>query len=155
MAQKHHPDTLRRRLEQFAAGFPFYRLFGFELLQIEPGRSTCRVVFRPDLANPDGSVHGGVIATLIDAGITHALLMTDSYKQVRETKGTLSSVELRVKYLRPLRQGAMICESRITHPGRRIIHGESTVSDEQGKTIAKGDAIFVRTLGTAAAAGEE
>ncbi len=147
MDQQRDPDKLRLKLEQFAASFPFYRLFGFELLEIEPGRSICRVVFRPDLANPDGSVHGGVIATLIDAGITQALLMTDSYQQVRETRGTLSSVELRVKYLRPLRQGAMTCQSRITHPGKRIIHGESTVSDEQGKTIATGDAIFVRTLG--------
>lgn len=154
MAQQHDPDRLRLKLKQFAASFPFYRLFGFELLEIEPGRSICRVLFRPDLANPDGSMHGGVIATLIDAGITQALLMTDSYQEVRDAKGALSSVELRVKYLKPLREGAMICESRITHLGNRIIHGESTVSDQGGKTIATGDAIFVRTLGTAVA-GEE
>ena len=147
MAQQNDPDTLRLKLKQFAAGFAFYRLFGFELVEIEPGRSTCRVVFRPDLANPDRSIHGGVIATLIDAGITQALLMTDSYQQVRETRGTLSSVELRVKYLRPLREGAMTCQSRITHLGKRIIHGESAVSDDKGRIVANGDAIFVRTLG--------
>jgi uncharacterized protein (TIGR00369 family) len=154
MDQKQDPDRLRLKLKQFAAAFAFYRLVGFELVEIEPGRSVCRVAFRPDLANPDGRMHGGVIATLIDAGITQALLMTDSYQQVRETKGTVSSVELRVKYLRPLREGAMTCESRITHLGNRIIHGEGTVSDEAGRTIATGDAIIVRTLGQGAP-GEE
>jgi hypothetical protein len=33
MARQHDPDRLRLKLEQFAASFPFYRLFGFELLE--------------------------------------------------------------------------------------------------------------------------
>ena len=66
---------------------------------------------RPDLQNANGVMHGGVIATLIDAAITQAMLMTDEYQAVRDTKGSMTSVDLRVKYLRPLTRGAR-CATR-------------------------------------------
>ncbi len=148
--QVRDPGKLREKLLAFAKGFPFYNLIGFELIDLGPGWSKARIPLRPDLRNPDGVMHGGVIATLVDIGITQAILMTDAYQEVRETKGTLSSVDLRIKYLRPLTQGAMTCESKVIHQGRRVIHADSVVTNDQGKPLATGDAIYVVTLGQGA-----
>jgi acyl-CoA thioesterase len=140
-------SKLKQKLLEFAERFPFYRLLGIELVDLGPGWSVTRATLRDDLKNPDGVMHGGVIATLIDIGITQSILMTDSFQEVRDTRGMLPSVELTVKYLRPLTAGAMTCQSRIIHPGKRVIHAVAVVTDEQQKQIALGDAIVMRTLG--------
>jgi acyl-CoA thioesterase len=149
MAEGRDPEKLRQKLHQFAAKWPYFNLIGFEVVELEPGRSKTRVTFRSDLTNPDGVMHGGVIATLIDAGITQAMLMTDEYAQVRDTRGSMSTVDLGVKYVRAVRGGAITCESEIVHRGRRVVHARAVVRDERGKEIALGTATMLITLGDA------
>jgi len=141
------PEVLKQKLRKFAEGFAFFKLLGIELVDFSPRWSKTRVALRDDLRNANGVMHGGIIATLIDAGITQAMLMTDEYQQVRDTKGSMSSVDLRVKYLRPLTSGAAICEARITHLGKRVGHASAVVTNEEGKEIALGDSIVMITLG--------
>jgi uncharacterized protein (TIGR00369 family) len=143
------PETLKRRLFEFANDFPFFKLIGFELVDVEPRWSKTRISFRPELRNPNGVLHGGVIATLIDAGISQAMLMTEEYQKVRETKGSMTSVDLRVKYLRPVTEGIVTCEARISHLGRRIGHANAVVTSADGKEIALGDSIIMLSLGDA------
>ncbi|MFQ5515568.1 MAG: hypothetical protein ACE5FG_14220 [Myxococcota bacterium] len=53
---------------------------------------------REELRNPNGAVHGGAIASLIDAGITQAMLMTEEYQvAVREKQGFLTTIDLRIR----------------------------------------------------------
>ena len=135
--------TTREELLQFAAQFPFFNLIGLEVLDAEPGRSTTSIAFRPDLTQPFGIIHGGVIATLIDTGIAHALLLTERFQQLRQEGGALVSVDLRVKYFRPVSEGTMRCESVITRMGRQVIHAESVVTNDAGKEVARGDSIYM------------
>src|SRR5262245_44877522 len=107
------PEVLKQKLRKFAQDFVFFNLLGIELVDFSPRWSKTRIALRDDLRNANGVLHGGIIATLIDVGITQAMLMTDEYQQVRDTKGSMTSVDLRVKYLRPLASGAAICEARI------------------------------------------
>lgn len=146
-ASSHDSEKLKRKLQEFAAGFPFFKLIGFELLDLSPGWSKTAVTLRDDLRNPNGVMHGGVLATLVDAGITQAMLMTDIYQQVRETKGFMTTVDLRMKYLRPLTGGTATCEATIPHLGRRVCHAAATVVNDDGKVVATGDSIVMITLG--------
>lgn len=147
MEVKRDPEKLKQKLREFAQGFPFFQLVGFEVLDFGPSWARCQVKVRRELENPNGFVHGGVVATLIDATITQSLLMTDEYQQVRDTQGSLSTVDLHVKYLRPARQGRLICEAKVVHLGKRIIHAHAAVRDEEGKDIALGDASLMIVLG--------
>jgi len=146
------PEVLKQKLADFAKSFPFFNLLGFEVIDFGPAWSTTRIAFRADLCNPNGVMHGGALATLIDAGITQAILMTDVYQDVRDSKGSMSSVDLRVRYLRPLTSGFATCEARIPHLGRRIGHASAVVKNDQGKEIALGDAMLMITLGDASKA---
>jgi uncharacterized protein (TIGR00369 family) len=147
MASPRDPDKLKSKLLAFAQDFSFFKLVGFEVLDCGPKWSRCQIRIRPELLNPNGVLHGGVISTLIDAGITQAMLMTDEYQVVRDTQGAMSTVDLHVKYLRPISSGLAICESNIVHLGKRIVHAQSEVKTGDGKAIALGSASMILVAG--------
>lgn len=150
-ASPNDPDKLKAKLIEFAKDFAFFKHMGFELVDFGPKWATARIALKPELRNANGVMHGGVLATLIDASITQAMLMTDEYQQVRETKGSMSNADLRVRYLRPLTDGVAQCEARIIHMGKRVAHASAVVTNEQGKEVALGDSILMITIGSGAA----
>ena len=108
---------------------------------MRPGWSMLKVAYRHDLTQPAMIMHGGIIATLIDTGIAHAILLTNVHKHDGNT--SIVSVDLRVKYFRPVSEGIIYCESTVTAAGRQIIHAESIVRTEDGKEVARGDSIYM------------
>jgi uncharacterized protein (TIGR00369 family) len=145
-------EKLHRKLTEHALRFPLFRLLGVELEDFRPGFARTRLPLRDDLKNANGMMHGGIIATLIDITITQAMLMTDEYQRVRETHGLMTSVDLRIKYLRPLSSGDAICEATIPHLGRRISHANAVVKSAEDKPLAFGDSTILITLGDPQAA---
>ncbi len=127
----------------YAEQFPFFNLIGLEVLDVRPGWSRARLQHRPDLTQPAGVMHGGIIASLIDSGIAHALLLTERFQELRAEGGALVSVDLRVKFFRPVSDGGIVCESTVTRLGRQVIHAESVVTNEEGKEVARGDATYM------------
>jgi acyl-CoA thioesterase len=143
------PDRYSREgILAFAEQFPFFRLIGLEVIDVAPGWSKTRLEHRSDLAQPAGILHGGVIASLIDTGIAHALLMTDRFRELREEQGALVSVDLRVKFLRPVSEDAVVCEAKVLRLGRQVIHAEAVVSGPDDKEVARGDAIYMAVPGS-------
>ena len=136
-------ERFREALLERARTLPFFHLIGLEVLELEPSRSKAAVTFRSDLTQPAGILHGGVIATLIDTGIAHAILPEPAIQSLIEADGHIVSVELSVKYLRPVSEGRIVCDSRVTRLGRQIIHAASVVVNDAGKEVARGDAIYM------------
>ncbi|HEY6557727.1 MAG TPA: PaaI family thioesterase [Polyangiaceae bacterium] len=132
----------------FAKHFPFFNLIGLELLDLKPRWSLTRITARPDLNQPAGILHGGIIASLIDTGIAQAMLLTDEFQKVRAEAGALVSVDLRVRYLRPVSSGFITCESNIVHLGRKIVHASSLVKNDAGKDVALGESIYMIVPGS-------
>ena len=58
-----------------AREWPFFKLIGMEVVDMRPGWSMLKVAYRPDLTQPAMIMHGGIIATLIDTGIAHSILL--------------------------------------------------------------------------------
>jgi acyl-CoA thioesterase len=147
MAGKHDPEKLRGKLFAYAKQVAFFDMIDLEVEDFGPGWSRCTIRPGEDLRNSNGAIHGGVIASLIDAGAFEALLMTEEYQTiVREQGGSLSTLDLRVRYLRPLTGDVATCQSKITRLGKRIVHASGVVNNSAGKEIAFGDTImmFVR-----------
>ena len=131
-------DALRAR----AAALPFFRLIGLDVVDLAPGRSVLAIRHRPDLAQPVGILHGGVMAALVDTGIAYAVLARDEIRPLVEAGGSVVAIDLRIKYFRPVAGGALTCVSTVTRMGRRVIHGESVVTNEASKEVARGDSIY-------------
>lgn len=133
----------KEELATFFDKFPFFQLLGMKLLDIEPGKARLAMNYRHDLCQPAGIMHGGAIASLVDTAIAHAILLTDRYRVASQRGALLVSVDLRIKYIRPVSEGQVICDATITRMGRQIIHADSIVVNEAGKEVARGDSIYM------------
>ena len=147
MSEAPRPSGSKQDVLNFAARFPFFNLIGLEVVDVAPGWSKTRITWRDDLTQPFGVMHGGVIASLIDTGIAHTLLLEEHIQELIQRGGAIVSVDLRVKYLRPVSAGTITCESKIARLGRQVIHLESVVVNEEGKEVARGDAIYMAVEG--------
>ena len=95
-----------------------------------------RVAFscEPDesLYNPIGSVHGGVMCTLLDSALGCA-----AHSTLPAGIG-YTSIEIKVNYLRPVQIGAgkLTAIGTVTKRGQRVIFADGEVLDAVGNVIA-------------------
>jgi uncharacterized protein (TIGR00369 family) len=89
---------------------------------------TCTVVlpYAGHLCNPQGSVHGGVIATAMDVSMGHLC---------HRFLSTAVTVEMNLRFFRPL-TGEGSCTAAILNGGRRLVHMESRLTDDAGRLVA-------------------
>lgn len=93
---------------------PFGELPGLHFVQIEGGKSVCRLDVAPQLFNPVGVVHGGVMYALADTGMGGALVSDLQKDQF------CSTIEIKISYLRTVTGGTLTCNESIMHRGKRI-----------------------------------
>ena len=117
--------------ERFINNNSFPRLMGVVLDAIGDSRARLSVEVTERLKQPQGVMHGGAIATLIDTAVALAIVGTT------ETDERFTTVNMSVNYLSPVREGRVAAEARIVRKGRRIIVADCEVSDSDGKLIAK------------------
>ncbi|UPK76758.1 PaaI family thioesterase [Nocardioidaceae bacterium SCSIO 66511] len=93
-------------------------------------RQTCtvRLPYAPHLCNPQGSVHGGVITTAMDISMGH---LCHRYLH------TAVTIEMQLRFFRPL-TGDATCVGQLLRPGRRIVHLESRLYDDDNRLTAVG-----------------
>ncbi len=88
-----------------------------------------------------GNVHGGVLATIIDAATFWAAFM-----RIPEESG-LVNVDLKLNYLKPVKDGMLIAEGRAIHSGNLISYAEATVYNESRQTVAHGTSTLATLQG--------
>ncbi|MGC7264667.1 PaaI family thioesterase [Mycobacteroides abscessus subsp. abscessus] len=113
---------------------PIARLLGMQLEDIEFGTVSFSVVTRPEFANPLGTLHGGVCATLLDSVLGCAVHST------LEPGIGYGTLELKVNYVRtvPVDGERLVATGTVLHPGRRVATAEGKVVDSQGRLVAHG-----------------
>jgi uncharacterized protein (TIGR00369 family) len=107
-------------------------LLGMEMETVEPGSVTFTVRTRPDFANPSGTLHGGITATLLDSAMACAVL-----SELPPDVGS-TTVDLSVTYLRPVPLDGRRLHARgvVLHRGRRIAAAQGRVTDDRDRLIA-------------------
>lgn len=120
--------------EQAFGSFFFARFLGlsFEYLPLDAPdaeKEVCRVTFplTAMLRNPQGSLHGGVMASAMDISMGHL---------VNKIAGPGATIELKVQFMRPVMEGPVTCEGRFTRKGRSIAFMESRLMGPDGKLAA-------------------
>ncbi|MFF8993933.1 PaaI family thioesterase [Streptomyces sp. NPDC014983] len=115
------------------ADIPFIgHLLGMRFEEVEHGRVVVSLDTRPDFANPLGTVHGGIAATLLDSAMGCAVHTT-----LAAGVG-YTTLELKVNYIRAARTDGqtLTAEGSVIHAGRRTATAEGKVLDEQGRLVA-------------------
>lgn len=110
------------------------QLIGMEVEQIEHGAVVFSVRTRPEFANPLGTLHGGICATMLDSVMGCAVHTT------LEAGVGYGTLELKVNYIRtvPTDGRKLLATGTIIHVGRRTATAEGKVVDEDGKLVAHG-----------------
>ncbi|GAC1701157.1 MAG: PaaI family thioesterase [Candidatus Limnocylindrales bacterium] len=137
-ARRVFADALATYRQDFGTFF-LARLLGLEISY--PG-DTCVVVFRPAefLFNPQGTLHGGVIATVMDISMGHLLH--------HATAGPGATLEMQTQYLRPAGKATLTCTGRFLKQGRRVSFLASELRDGDG-LVAFATATWGSAPGTA------
>ena len=84
---------------------PIY--LGIELLRFAPGKLWCRATIRDELLTPFGTVHGGVVAGIIDH-ITGVVLYP-----LMPPKHWAATTEIKTNYIAPVQAGVLDTESTV------------------------------------------
>ena len=113
------------KLQEFGSFF-LSRMMGLEI-EVKPDLCIVKFQSEPTFFNPQGTLHGGVISTVMDISMGHLL-------QKDQKNGT--TIELNIKFLLPIKNEKTICEGSYIKKGRSISVMQSNLYREDKKLAA-------------------
>ena len=129
-----HIDSVLQDCEQVFEKFFLAKFIGLDFEYLpehvnDSDKSVLKITFDVNemLMNPQGALHGGLMATVMDISMGHLL---------NKTVGKGATIELKIQYLRPVREGRVTCEGRFIKKGRSLSFMESRLLDQAGKLAA-------------------
>ena len=126
-------------MAQQKAGFdihvPFVEHLGMQITEKKSGLVRLRLDPRPELENSWGSLHGGVLMTLLDVALASAGRALDD-----SCNGALT-VEMKVNFIAAA-TGPVLGEGRAQRAGRSLIFSEGELTSEDGTLLAKATGTF-------------
>jgi uncharacterized protein (TIGR00369 family) len=136
------PDPRLALLYQFMEEvIPFNRHLGLKVDAVEPGRCLVRLPWRPEFTGDPfrPAVHGGVTSMLVDTAGGLAC-----FTQLPNPADRVSTVDLRVDYLRRGHGADLLCEARVVRMGNRVAVARMEVFSGalDGNPIATGQAVY-------------
>ena len=107
---------------------------GFWLTEVEQGRAVISAETGPDYCNPNGSIHGGWAASVLDS------CMGSSVHSTLPAGATFTIVEFKIDFVRPItvKTGAVRAEGTVVNVGRRIGRADGVMRDSRGEILARG-----------------
>jgi acyl-coenzyme A thioesterase 13 len=110
---------------------PFARWLRGVLLEAEAGAVKVQFEIRPEMSNPMGILHGGVIAGMMDDILGMAVLTLNH-------SNFYATINLSTDYLASAKIGEkVIAQAKIIRDGKQIIHAEAELWSENDKLLAK------------------
>jgi uncharacterized protein (TIGR00369 family) len=127
-------DQLTRLARYFDEKVTFSRYIKSKVEEVEPGKALCRIDVESIHRNGNGTLHGGVYASLIDnaMGLSVAALVG-----LRT-----ATIGLDVHFLGAVREGRITCSAEVVHRTRRIATVEAKVRDGDENLVALGTGTF-------------
>jgi acyl-CoA thioesterase len=116
---------------------PFNRLLGVEIKRFHLDGVTLSCKVRGDLLNSYGALHGGVTASLSDAAVGLAI------HYVSAGGRPISTVDLKVNYFLPVREGVLLARARLLRMGSTLCVGRVDLTNAQGDAVGMATATYV------------
>ncbi len=116
---------------------PFHQWAGMDLLSVGGGRAEVAMELAPQHFNPQGIVHGGIIAAVADTSIGLAL------RSMLRPGFTHRTAQLNVHFVSKGEGTRIIGRGRSVHLGQRMGYGEADVVDSGSRLLARASATFI------------
>lgn len=118
---------------------PLFAFLGARLTHAENGTSTLVLPVSMRLCQGGGLVAGGILATLADEAMAHAVMT-----KLEPMEGTVTA-EMNIRYLRgtdPKQGGELVAKARVIKRGRHMIYTEAHIYDSRERMLAVCGATF-------------
>ncbi len=132
------PELLKKFMEET---IPFNRYLGVKVVRTGSGFVRLEVPFREELIGDPSrpALHGGVLSALADTAGGAAV-----WTGLIDARGRVSTIDLRIDYLRPARLELVVAEAQVVRMGNRV--GVADVRlfqpSNEAETIATGKGVY-------------
>ncbi len=116
----------------------FQKMLGIRFVEAHDDGITIELPIKPEFINGAGVVHGGVCATLVDAAAGGGI-----HKVIGRTS-RMTTIELKINYLRPIGKGTLTARARVVKAGRTICVANVDVFDDGRRQIAVALVTYMR-----------
>ena len=124
---------------------PIAKLVGFRVTALEPGLGVVEMETDPaQHANPMGTVHGGIHATIADAAIGLA-----HWARLEENE-SFTSIDLRINFFRPVWKDTLRATARLVNGGKSVSYYTCDITRGDGKLVAQVTSTVMTLRGDAA-----
>jgi uncharacterized protein (TIGR00369 family) len=116
-------------------------LLGMQVEQVAAGRAVARLGVTAEHHNPHGTVHGAVLFAMVDTAMGGATM------SVLDAGAWCASIDVELRFLRPVFDGDLEATAEVLRAGRRVVHLQATVRSGDGDMVAMATGAFA-VLGT-------
>lgn len=131
------PDKEQTFLRDFDAS-PFHKMLGITLVERRAGFG--KIVLSKNSNTPSGiggSVHGGVLASMVDIAMLVAM-----FAEMREGEVPAGTAELSITYLRQAQGEHIYATASVIKRGRQLSVVEVDITDDDDRLCARGRALY-------------
>jgi len=130
-------DDLETYRREFDAQ-PLNKMLGITLIERRIGFGRICLSRRADTPQGiGGSVHGGVLAAMVDIAMLVAV-----FTQIRPDQAPAGTADLNITYLRPALGRRVYADATVVKHGRQLAMVEVTIADDDDRLCARGRTLY-------------
>jgi acyl-CoA thioesterase len=114
----------------------FLELIGLTFVKMGKGFSRGELEITDSHLNPYDTLHGGVVYSMADTGMGGAL------STCLEKDERCSTIEIKINYLKSVRSGRLVCDTKVIHKRKNVAFLESSVKDQEDQIVATATGTF-------------
>jgi len=124
--------------KEYLENIPFWKYLGIKVRRVGNGYAELLLAFKEELAQVSSNMHGGALASLLDAAGAIALSSSIGNKMV-------ATVEMKINYLKPVtpEQTEVTAHARAVYSGKSFGVSTIEVKNDEGTLVATGLATYV------------
>ena len=122
---------------------PLQKLLGITLMERRAGFARICLTRTPETPQGiGGSVHGGVLAAMVDIAMLAAV-----FADLRREQQPAGTADLNITYLRPAHGRRVFADATVLKSGRQLAMIEVTITDDESRVCAKGRTLYAFRAG--------
>lgn len=135
---------IKKMIESGRPPMPIASLLGFNIKSVQPGEAVIEFTMTEDHTNTMGTLHGGVFCTIADTA------MGVAFFTLLEKGETLTTLELKINYLKPVWNGRLLAVGKVVKKGKLTGYVECDIVDEKEQLVARASSTYMTLTGDSA-----
>lgn len=128
------PQALAQWLNEQNGDETLMNRLRMNIVEVGPERALVEMPVHPGLYTPHHYIHAGVMVSLADTAAT--LASVAAYRGDLEPEQLPVAVSISSQIVSNIREGLLVAEATIPHPGRTLVAATTRITDGDGRLLA-------------------